>query len=406
MYIRSSLAYEFTNSTMRLSSGSHLAYCTNVHRGNSWSETFDSLNKYVLEVKKSVCPTELFAIGLRLSAQAAMELSEKENLLIFQKWMEKEACYIFTINGFPYGNFHGKRVKEEVYQPDWTSSDRLEYTLLLFELLEKLLDPGSEGSVSSLPGSFKEFHRNQQIPELLFQNLSICSEKIESLGRAKNLDLHLGLEPEPFGLFETTEETLTFFEKLRETQSDSEQLIKRIGVNYDCCHLAIEFEDASSCLCSLEDAGIRLSKVHLSSALSVRPTPDNLVKLKAFVEDVYLHQVVIGKKGKIIRRVKDLDLALNYALEQKVELGDEWRIHFHIPLHDSPMEGMQDTRNHVLETLDWLSIKSDACRHLEMETYTWEVLPPPFQSNSVVEQVAQEYAWTLEALSQRGIVPL
>ena len=84
-----------------------------------------------------------------------------------EKWLEEKNCYVFTINGFPYGNFHGERVKEQVYRPDWSNPDRLEYTVLLFEILEKLLQPGEEGSVSTLPGSFKEFHSAGEIPKLV-----------------------------------------------------------------------------------------------------------------------------------------------------------------------------------------------------------------------------------------------
>tara|TARA_B100000925_G_C21976140_1_gene460210 strand:+ start:66 stop:1262 length:1197 start_codon:yes stop_codon:yes gene_type:complete len=388
---------------MKLSSGSHLAYCTNVHRGNNWPETFDSLERYVLKVREKVCPDDSFAIGLRLGAEAARELADPKELLSFQRWLERMDCYVFTINGFPYGSFHGTRVKEEVYRPDWTSTERLDYTLLLFDLLEKLLPRGAEGSVSTLPGSFKEFIANQSTPKVLFQNLIACATRMEKIARAKSLDLHLGLEPEPLGLFETIPETLDFFDALREESKGMEELTPRIGVNYDCCHLAIEREDASVGLSALLDAGIRVSKLHLSSALSLEPTERNLRQLEDYVEEVYLHQVITSKEGKVIERIKDLDVALEKAKDPNFSKGDEWRVHFHVPLHASPGEGLRDTRSHVLATLDWLSEHPKACAHLEMETYTWEVLPAKLRSDSVIEQVAREYQWTLEALGERGL---
>ena len=143
---------------MKLQQNIELAYCTNVHRGNSWEETFHALEKYVLQVKDLVCPSDRFAIGLRLGVNAARTLADPKTLLFFQNWLEEKNCYVFTINGFPYGQFHGTRVKEQVYRPDWTDPNRLSYTILLFEILAQLLQPGEEGSVSSLPGSFKEFH--------------------------------------------------------------------------------------------------------------------------------------------------------------------------------------------------------------------------------------------------------
>lgn len=385
---------------MKLLHDLNLAYCTNVHRGSSWEETFESLKDYVLKVRNLVCPKERFAIGLRLGADAAKSLSDPVNLVSFQKWLDKKNCYIFTINGFPYGNFHGTRVKEKVYRPDWTEPDRLSYTVLLFEILEKLLQKGEEGSVSTLPGSFKEFHQPEEIPSSVYENLLRCAQEIERIKKPKNLDLHLGLEPEPLGSFETTPETVSFFEKLNDFPNYS-NLKNTIGVNYDCCHLAVEFESAHAGLDLLRDSGIRLSKLHISSALRAKPTEQNKSLLRSFVEDVYLHQVVVGKEGKVVHRYKDLDIALND--KTGANMGDEWRVHFHIPLHASPDEPLKDTRKQVEDTIDWLAKNPNACRHLEMETYTWEVLPAELQSETVVNQIAKEYEWTLKLFKEKGL---
>ena len=387
---------------MEFNQNAHLAYCTNVHRGNSWDETFHSLENYVMEVRKDVAPKKRFAIGLRLSADAADCLSERQELAKFKNWLGKNDAYVFTINGFPYGNFHGSRVKEQVYRPDWTTQLRLDYTLVLFSILEELLEPGEEGSVSTLPGSFKEFHPENEIPKIMLDNLDTCALEIERLAAAKNLDLHLGMEPEPLGMFETTPETISFFEMLLRRSDNEEVTRKRIGVNYDCCHLAVEFEDAHEGLNSLKNHGIRLSKLHLSSALSAKPTHQNLEKLKDFIEPVYLHQVAMGKNGKCIGRIKDLDLALEAQKKGKLPQSDEWRIHFHVPLHASPGEDLGDTRLHVIDTLFWLNQNPDTCKHLEMETYTWEVLPKELQAGSVIEQVGKEYRWTLNQMEKIG----
>ena len=142
---------------MHLAHDIHLAYCTNVHRGGNWEETFASLENDVLRVRQAVSPDEPYAIGLRLGADAANELSDGENLLKFRKWLEAKNCYVFTINGFPYGNFHGARVKEQVYLPDWPSPERLEYNKLLFDLLAELSEEGADGRVRTLTSSYKEF---------------------------------------------------------------------------------------------------------------------------------------------------------------------------------------------------------------------------------------------------------
>jgi hypothetical protein len=355
----------------------------------------------VMEVRKKICPDEPYAIGLRLGADAALELSQSETLEAFKRWLEEKNAYIFTINGFPYGNFHGQRVKEQVYHPDWTDPERLSYTLSLFTILSTLLPRGSEGSVSTLPASFKEFHPHI-LPETAYQNILICAEKIESLSIEYGMDLHLGLEPEPLGWFENTPETLVFFDELLNRADDPEIVRRRIGVNYDCCHLAIEYEDASEGLNALRDAGVRLSKLHISSALRAQPTRENLRTLESYIEEVYLHQVISAKDGEVTGRIKDLDLAINQKKQQSMD-ADEWRIHFHVPLHASPGNGLGDTRKHVTDTLDWLAENPSACRHLEMETYTWEVLPDALRSDNVLEQITKEYHWTLDALQSRGL---
>ena len=146
---------------MRLKNNLHLAYCTNIHRGENWAQTFESLRTHTLAVRDEVAAGEAYAIGLRLSDLAARELSEPATLENFQQWLADENCYVFTINGFPFGNFHGTRVKEQVYVPDWADPARLDYTNRLFDLIAALAPEGVEGSVSTLPGSFKELITNE-----------------------------------------------------------------------------------------------------------------------------------------------------------------------------------------------------------------------------------------------------
>ena len=115
---------------MQLKHNIHLAYCTNIHRGQNWPETFQTLKQYTLRVRDRVAKGKLYAIGLRLSNQAAVELSNRATLTEFQRWLERENCYVFTINGFPYGTFHGGRVKELAYLPDWSTKERVDYRKL------------------------------------------------------------------------------------------------------------------------------------------------------------------------------------------------------------------------------------------------------------------------------------
>ncbi|MFM9030816.1 MAG: hypothetical protein ACKOTF_09065 [Opitutaceae bacterium] len=139
---------------MQLSSGLHLAYCTNVHRGETWAETFSALERHTIPVRRRVAPGRPYAIGLRLGRRAGDELARPAELAAFRAWLERHDCYVFTINGFPYGSFHGTRVKEQVYAPDWSTPERVEYTLRLFSLLAELAPPGAAASVSTVPAAF------------------------------------------------------------------------------------------------------------------------------------------------------------------------------------------------------------------------------------------------------------
>jgi hypothetical protein len=391
---------------MKLNHGLHLAYSTNIHRGESWAEIFHALQTHTLAVRDRVCPREPFAIGLRLSARAAGELNEPAERLKFRRWLDANGCYVFTFNGFPYGQFHDTRVKEQVYQPDWTSPERVAYTNLLFDLLAEFLPADIEGSVSTLPGSFKEFITNPVQETEIRKNLFHCVEHIARVSEKSQRKLHLGLEPEPLGLFENSAETILLFEKLRAENNNDPRLDEFLGVNYDTCHFAIEFEEPQNALAAFQQAGIKISKLHLSSALKIRPTSAAREELKQFSDDVYLHQVVERDDSGNRKIYRDLPDALAFANRQSA-IGNwqlpEWRIHFHVPLHAPAAPPFKNTNDHLLGVLDLLQANPGICSHLEMETYTWEVLPAELKSQTVVDQLAAEYAWTLAELKARGL---
>ena len=370
---------------------SHLAYCTNIHPAETWEETLSVLKKHTLAVRDQVVkPNEPYAIGLRLSAVAAEELLQDDNLTQFQQWLSEENCYVFTINGFPYGSFHGTRVKEKVYQPDWSSSERLEYTNNLFIIIAQLVPEGIDGSVSTLPGSFKEFHADEAD---IFKNLEACAKSIETLSHLFDRDLHLGLEPEPLGHFENTEETLAFFDRFLATVADPDLVKRRIGINYDTCHFALEFDNCHASLDALRAAGLRISKVHLSSALKFDPSSESaLNSIQAFDEPTYLHQVIVQDNDGKLTRFKDLPEFLQSSLN--FEASTEGRIHFHIPLYAEPEPPLGSTQDHAVAALDYFKNNPDFCTHFEIETYTWGVLPSDLQI-PIEDQIAKEYAWVL-----------
>jgi hypothetical protein len=390
---------------MRLNHGLHLAYCTNIHRGETWLETFDSLKQYTLPVRDRVCPSQPYAIGLRLSERAAVELSDRAALVEFQRWLGQNHCYVFTINGFPFGRFHGAQVKEYVYLPDWTSPERLAYTNRLFDLLAQLVPAGIEGSVSTVPGSFKEFIRQPDEAAHIRHNLWHCVEHIARVSAQTGRTLHLGLEPEPLCFLECSGEVIHFFDRLRAEHRNEPRLDQHLGINYDTCHFAVEFEEPQQAIAALRQHHIKISKFHLSSALRVTPTPYVRTALASFADDTYLHQVVSRRTDGSRTIYRDLPDALNAEnfSPSDPDALPEWRIHFHIPLHSPPSAIFETTADHILGVLDHLQAEPSLCSHLEMETYTWEVLPPELKEGDVVTQLAAEYEWTLGRLGERGL---
>ena len=362
--------------------------------------TREVLATHVLAVRdrlKNGCllgANEPFAIGLRLSAVAAQELLEADHLANFKKWLEETNTYVFTINGFPYGSFHGTRVKEQVFQPDWTDRARLEYTQDLFRILAVIARPGTGASVSTLPGSHKTF---SAADEPIRRHLIELAAWLEELAVETGHDFHLGLEPEPLGHFENTTETLKFFEKLHEDAPDSAILQRRIGLNYDACHFALEYDPAGWALDVLTEAGIRISKIHLSSALSLDPSdPAALRAIRSFDEPVYFHQVLLRAGDGTVTRFPDLPEFFAAVESGTIDPAHfpEMRVHFHIPLDAEPIVPLRSTRDQTREVLAWRKENPTACEHYEIETYTWGVLPDGLR-RPVEEQIAGEYAWVL-----------
>ena len=248
-------------------------------------------------------------------------------------------------------------------------------------------DRNIEGSVSTVPCSYKEFIHSPEQERVIRQNLWKCVEHIAGT------NLHLGLEPEPLCYLETSQETVDFLDRMRADRPGDDRLDRHLGVNYDTCHLAVEFEEPGDVLKRFKRHKVRISKLHLSSALKVQANPAARAALRAFADDTYFHQVIERGAGGTLQRYKDLDVALAQA-------GDkEWRIHFHVPLHSPPTKLFDNTADHLIGVLDALQREPSLCSHLEMETYTWEVMPPEMKNRDVVEQLVGEYDWALRLYS-------
>ena len=389
---------------MQLSSGHSLAYCTNVHRGEGWIETFSNLQTHTLKVREQICRSKPYAVGLRLGHSAANELGQEKNLKVFRTWLEKENCTVSGINGFPYGPFHGQSVKESVFLPDWSDSARLEYTQKLFDILAVLNPPNHQGTVSTLPATFKKFNRSLSQIDEAQKNILSCADYLARLRDRTGVTLSLALEPEPLGFFENTKQTIDFFDQLRTKETSSGLVDSFLGVCYDTCHFALQYEDATQSVGKLNTQGAPILKYHLSSALKLTPTDAALSRLAQMQEPTYLHQCIGQDSAGHLTYFKDIPDALGDtpALRKLNEL----RVHFHLPLHAHPVEkDFFTTADFLKKVLGVIMRQPGRARELEIETYTWEVLPAPLRAMEVTDQVVAEYRWVLNELSQYGIHP-
>lgn len=358
-----------------------------MHPGESWNEIFSNLVTYIPVVKDAVSPDSPFPIGLRLSNLAAKEI-DKNTCERFYRWCLQNDCYIPTINGFPYGSFHSLPIKESVYVPDWRHGERVEYTKLLARLLDSWLPEGITGSISTVPIGFKK-HLHEEDNSIIRENLIDVLEYSDRLRQKSGKEIILSLEPEPGCVLETTEDTMRFFEKMR----FPEGLREGIGICYDCCHQAVEFENPKKSLDLLRKAGIKIGKVQVSSALRVESAKRE--SLSRFCEPYYLHQTVIMQQDGSITRYNDLPEAL---LIHEENHKDEWRIHFHIPVFVEKMDEYGTTRPFAEEVLSIL----DPAILLEVETYTWHVLPPEFQTETIAQSIIREIRWVESQIDEKN----
>jgi hypothetical protein len=397
---------------LNLGAGVHLTYCSNIHPGESWAEVRANLGLHVLAVRDRLVPDGSFGLGLRLSARAAAELANPTVLGEFREFLRCQRMYVFTINGFPYGAFHGTRVKEEVYLPDWRDPERLRYTNLLADLLAELLpdDAGMEGSISTVPGAYKPALAGSGDVQAMVEHLLRHVAHLVHLRVRSGRLISLALEPEPNCFLETVDEVVDFFEHHLHGPAAVARLIEltgmehdkaaralrdHLGICLDLCHAAVEFEQPLECVRKLDQSGIRVLKMQISAGLRLpRLNTETIEALSRFDDAVYLHQVVQQGPDGLVRFA---DLADAIASHQGSMPQHEWRVHFHVPIFLDQLGPFASTQAFVREMLA-IHRSRPVSMHLEVETYTWGVLPEPFRSGTVDAAVARELMWVRKEL--------
>lgn len=401
---------------MKVNTG-HLTYCTNIHAGKNWDEDFNALQENFPAIKQNIAPNQPLGLGLRLSHEASIQLSNPHYLLQFQEWLEQNEAYVFTMNGFPYGDFHRAIVKENVHTPDWTTGERKNYTIRLFHILKSLLPEGMDGGISTSPLSYRHWFKTTEDFETAKKaatlNIIEVAKILIQISQETNQLLHLDIEPEPDGLLETGREFIDWFEndllvlgipliveQLKYSDTDAEILLKKhICLCYDVCHFAIGYENHQAILAELEKKGIGVGKIQISAALKAdlkgSPTEKDLIKTNfaTFNEPTYLHQVVALKKDGSLIRYPDLPPALEAEHDENVL---QWRSHFHVPISIQEIGLLQSTQEDITTVLDLQKTKPFT-NHLEVETYTWEVLPEQIKL-PIAQSISNELNWVLDTI--------
>ncbi|WP_439557993.1 metabolite traffic protein EboE [Dyadobacter sp.] len=392
----------------------HLTYCSNIHPGEKWADHFQSLRENLPFIKQQLSPDQPLGLGLRVANEASIELSKPEVLAEFKSWLAENDIYVFVINGFPYGGFHNVVVKDDVHAPDWTTIDRLEYTVRLFNILGELLPEGMHGGVSTPPLSYRYWWETEEDKEKATaratSHILELLDKLISIEKETGKYLHLDIEPEPDGILDNTVDFVEWYKKtllLRAeeylgakygytNQQATEAALRHIQLCYDICHAAVGFEDPQLILDSLNEVGIKVGRIQVSSALKVNFESEKEIKLKAietFDEPVYLHQVVALNEGQSKTRYPDLKEALSDWNEHQ----KEWRVHFHVPLFVNTYGVLESTQSDIVKTLG-IHKEKPFSDYMEVETYTWGVLPEDMQK-PIGESIVRELEWVKKILS-------
>lgn len=362
-----------------------LTYCSNIHPGESWNDVLRNLSDHALPVKAALAPTEIFPLGLRLSAQAAHELDGR-SIDAFRDWLGKHDCRVATVNGFPYGPFHGTAVKRAVYDPDWRHAERARYTMQLADILARWLAPDELGSISTVPLAFRTGFLDEHWGPVRANLIDTLAHFAHIRDRGGPL-LRLALEPEPYCMLETTPEVLEFFARMNFPPS----LAEHVGICLDCCHQAVEFEEPAAVIEQLRAADITIAKVQVSSAL--RATGNEIAALLQFDEPTYLHQAVARTTRGTLTRFHDLPELSRWLASG--ERAEDVRVHFHVPIFLEHLGTVGTTRFFLDDVLPRL----DPAIALEVETYSFGVLPASLRCDSVGESIVRELRWVTQQLA-------
>ncbi|ROP56771.1 MULTISPECIES: metabolite traffic protein EboE [unclassified Rathayibacter] len=365
----------------------HLSYCTNVHPAEDLEGVVRQLDVYAGPAR-AAAGLDTVGVGLWIPRDLAARLvASREDRAVLRAALERNGLEVRTLNAFPYAAFHAEVVKLDVYRPDWTTPERLAYTIDCARILADLLPAGADGSISTLPLGWREGWGAEQDAAAVRQ-LALLVDELRELRRSTGHAIRLAIEPEPGCILDTVEDVVAWLHPRIGLVDPA-----YVGVCLDTCHLAVSFADPAAAVRRIRDAGLRVVKVQASAALHVADPADPAARaaVGAFVEKRYLHQTRENGAGGVLR-VDDLPEALD-----TLPGAGPWRVHFHVPLHHRPAAPLSATTAVLAEAVSAVDAAWPYDEiHLDVETYTWAVLADAPSDLSV--GIGAELAWAAEHL--------
>jgi hypothetical protein len=384
----------------------HLTYSTLVHPTDDWDQLWKSVNTYLPQVKARMAPNQKFGVCLRTSAPSTEALAaDPRKRGDLKQFFADHDLYVYTVNAFVYGVFKKQVIKEDVYEPDWRTPERREYTKQVATLLAELAPEGINPSIQSAPLGFKPRVTGDDVVAAYTANVIDVVKHLVELEKKTGKVVTLGLEPEPRCYLETTDETIEYFKSHLFSPQTAERLAKatglhpadaaaamrkHMGVVFDIGHQSVGYEDIAASLQKLVDNGVQIVKLQEAAAMYMPEVTQKTVDaLQAFAKTIYLSQTCQKKDGKTT-----WFLNLEDAFEDwyKNPGPREWRTHFHVPVFLNDLGAFGTTRFALEQALAFHK-KTPLSTHLEIETYTWDVLPDHLKTGDIVDYVCRELDW-------------
>lgn len=372
-----------------------LSYCTNVHPAEDLDGILEQLDTYAVPVREELGADRL-GVGLWLAAEVASGLAEdRPARLRLANELSARGLAVQTMNAFPYQGFHDEVVKHKVYVPEWTDVRRLRYTLDCITVLADLLPEDADyGSISTLPLAWREpWSTSHDIRSGIA--LDEVTRVLRTALARHEQPIRLAVEPEPGCVLDTVADAVSWLADRVEPE--------HIGLCLDTCHLAVSFADPAEAVDRIYRSGLRVVKVQASAALHVEEpgTQEARAALARFAEPRYLHQVrELTSSGEVLA-ADDLPEALDTLPAQ-----GPWRVHFHVPLHADPEPPLTSTTDVLTSAVTALRThEPDQLPHIEVETYTWNVLPRSrdgWQQQDLVTGIADELRWARSSFADRA----